>query len=525
MNKSVEASGRDKAKILVIDDEEGLRDMVKYGLTTHGYDVAAAHDGRDGVEKARATQYDLALCDIMMPGMSGLETLQRLKELSPRTEVVMVTGYATLETAVEAMKLGAYDYIAKPYELDQLLNLLEKALERGRLKAKVGELELISRLKSEFLANMSHELRTPLNAIVGYSSLILDKVYGEVPTPQGEALNRVLVNSKNLLSLINNILDFSKLNAGMMPLYVEEFDLSAVVREVAETMHCLAANKKVELRWKAPAAILVKSDKTKLRQILINLAGNAIKFTESGEVELSLAPSPDGSEAELRVRDTGPGIAPQDIGAIFEEFKQLDGTATRKHGGTGLGLSITKKLVELLDGDISVESAPGTGSVFLVRLPTEAPPERYPLPAALAPAPAPSPSAEVQKILLAIDDDPEVLRLIRDSLTGSGYALVTATSGEEGMALARQIKPFAVTLDILMPRQDGWAVLQQLKNDPALRDIPVIILSIMENKALAFSLGTTDYIVKPFERPVLLEKLRSIEREDARKFFAAVEVS
>jgi DNA-binding response OmpR family regulator len=498
-----------KPKILVIDDEKGLRDMLVYGLSGRGYAVTTAENGRDAVEKAKVQNFDLALCDLMMPEMGGVETLRALKETQPRVEVVMVTGFATVENAVESMKHGAYDYVAKPYDLDQLFAVLEKALERGRLKAKVGELEHINRLKSEFLANMSHELRTPLNAIVGYSSLILDEIYGEVPPAQAKPLSRVLLNSQNLLSLINNILDFSKLNAGMMPTHIEEFDLCETIREVADTMHCLAEAKKLALTAEAPEPILVRSDKTKIKQILINLAGNAIKFTAEGSVALRAEKDAGGAGVVLSVTDTGPGMEARDIPAMFEDFKQLDGAATRKFGGTGLGLSITKKLVELLGGTIAVDSEPGRGSTFRVAMSRSVLPQD-----SLAPDPQ---EAGARKILLAIDDDPEVLRLLRDSLTGTGYAMIGASSGEEGLALARKLKPSVITLDIMMPHRDGWSVLQALKSDPEVRAIPVIILSIMENRALGFSLGVADYIVKPFERRTLLEKLEGVERTQGKR--------
>ena len=492
-------------KILVIDDELGLRDLLVYELGGRGYAVTTAENGEDAIAKAKHESFDLALSDLMMPGMDGVETLKALKGLNPHIEVVMVTGCATLVSAVEAMKQCAYDYIAKPYELDALCDILEKALERGRLKAKVGELEQINRLKSEFLANMSHELRTPLNAIVGYSSLILDQIYGEVPAAQAEALGRVLINSKNLLALINNILDFSKLNAGMMPTHIEEFDLSSILREVADMMHCLADEKHLPLTVEAAGPIIIRSDKTKIKQILINLTGNAIKFTGQGRVTLRAEKDAARGGVLMSVRDTGPGMQAKDIPAIFEEFKQLDGAATRKFGGTGLGLSITKKLVELLGGKITAESELGRGSAFFVSMPAAVAPQDA-LPSIVAAA-----GADANRILLAIDDDPEVLRLLHDSLTGTGYTMVGASSGEEGMALARKLKPFVITLDIMMPHRDGWSVLQTLKSDPALRSIPVIILSIMENKALGYSLGVADYIVKPFERRTLLKKLAGLE--------------
>jgi signal transduction histidine kinase/AmiR/NasT family two-component response regulator len=442
-----------------------------------------------------------------MTGMDGVATLKALKGLRPRMEVVMSTGHASLESAIESLKSGAYDYVPKPYAPEQLFGVLAKALEHRRLTAKVDELETANRLKSEFLANMSHELRTPLNAIVGYTSLLLEGAYGAPPAEQASVLDRVLVNSKNLLALINNILDISKLNAGMMPVFLEDFDAAALIREVAQTLQCLATQKGLRLEAEAPQPVPMRSDKTKVKQILINLTANAIKFTEKGGVLLRASPS-EGGEVRLDVQDTGPGIAAEHLGYIFDKFTQVDGSVTRAHGGTGLGLSITHKLCELLGGAISVASRLGEGSVFTARLPAAS----RPADTSLLPVPAHALLRNGRKVLLCIDDDPEVLRLLRDSLAGTEYDFCGAGSAEEGLALARKLKPFVITLDILMPRRDGWCVLQELKNDPQLRCIPVFILSILENRALGFSLGVSDYIVKPFDRQALLKKLRNQER-------------
>jgi signal transduction histidine kinase len=493
----------ERPAVLVIDDESGIRDVLARALPRRGYEVSLAETGEQAVAKAKEKSFELAICDMVMPGMDGVSTLKALKRLQPHMEVVMSTGFASLETAIESLKSGAYDYVAKPYALDHIFGVLDKALEHRRLQAKVVELEAANRLKSEFLANMSHELRTPLNAIVGYTSLMLEGVYGAIPADQQSALDRVLSNSRNLLNLINNILDFSKLSAGMMPVFLEDFDAADLTREVAQTLQCLASQKGLALETDAPAPVPMRGDKTKVKQVLINLTANAVKFTEKGSVTLRAAPAPDGG-VELSVRDTGPGIAPEHLAYIFEKFTQIDGTVTRPHGGTGLGLSITKKLCELLGGKIEVESRLGEGSVFIARLPAAATPREGDV---LAP-PADSLRRGGRKVLLCIDDDPEVLRLLRDSLSGTEYDFCGAASAEEGLALARQLKPFVITLDILMPRRDGWSVLREFKKDPELRAIPVFILSILENRALGFSLGVSDYIVKPFDRQDLLGKLR-----------------
>ena len=489
--------------VLVIDDETGLRDMLAFGLVDRGYRVVTAGTGEEGLEKAKHEKFDLVVTDIMMPGIGGVEVLKGIKEVQPDAEVIMATGYATLETAVESMKQGAYDYIPKPYGLDQLCLIFDKALEHHRLKAKVDHLEELNRMKSEFLANMSHELRTPMNAIIGYSSLLLDKVYGEISPKQEQGLKRIETNGKNLLQLINNILDLSKLSAGRMPLFIEPCDLKDIVDEVLGTMECLARERKLTLTADVDADIHLRTDKTKLKQVLINLIGNAIKFTHEGGISVRAEALTGPARVRLYVQDTGIGIKEEELPLVFEEFKQLDASSTRKYGGTGLGLSITKKLVELLGGAITVKSMVGVGSTFVATLPRETtvPANEIPLPQSTTDA------KSNQKVILSIDDDPEVLALLSDSLQGTGYKFVGAQSGQEGLALARQIRPHAITLDIMMPHMDGWSVLQLLKNDPMLKSIPVFIISITENKALGFSLGVTDYIVKPFNRKDLLTKL------------------
>lgn len=499
--------------VLMIDDEQGLREMMVFGLSDRGYHVVPAANGDEALEMIAREQFDLVVCDIMMPGRSGVEVLKSIKEIQPQAEVIMATGYATLETAIESMKHGAYDYVSKPYELDQLCLIFQKALEHRRLKAQVGQLEELNRLKSEFLANMSHELRTPMNAIMGYTSLILDRVYGDIAPKQEESLKRIEVNAKNLLQLINNILDISKLSAGRMPLFIESCNLNDLTKEVLETVECLARERKLHLTASVPADLKIKTDKTKLKQVLINLIGNAIKFTHEGEICIKVGTDPSQSVVRIVVQDSGIGISEKDIPLLFQEFRQLDASPTREYGGTGLGLSICKKIIELQGGTIEIKSEIGVGSTFTVVLPFEAKLVQE----EIIPAGIPAGINKDQKIILSIDDDPEVLALLSDSLIGSGYSFVGCQTGEEGLALARQIHPHVITLDIMMPHMDGWSVLQILKNDPKLRSIPVLIISILENRALGYSLGVTDYIVKPFNRQDLLRKLKACEKAAPRR--------
>jgi signal transduction histidine kinase len=503
--------------VLVIDDEPAVRSLLCRALPMRGFVVTAVGSGDEAVALVLRGAYDVAICDIGLPGMDGVEALKALKDIRPELEVIMVTGNATMETAISSLKAGAYDYVAKPYSLDHLADLVGRAVERRRLKAKVSELEEADRVKSEFLANMSHELRTPMNALMGYTSLLLDGTYGAVTAVQREPLERVLVNSQNLLALINNVLDYSKLNAGMMQVFLEDFDAADLLRETVDTMQSLAKAKGVSLAWEAVEGIPMRSDRTKVKQVLVNLTGNAIKFTDQGAVTLG-ARAVDGGQIEFRVRDTGCGIAPEHLDFVFEQFTQVDGSSVRKHGGTGLGLSITKKLAELLNGSIGVESLVGQGSVFKVLLPGAA---SRPVCVPTAVAGGQEGAVPGRKVILSIDDDPEVLRLLADSLCATEFEFRGALCAEEGLALARRLKPAVITLDILMPRRDGWSALRELKSDPALRPIPVFILSILENQELGFSLGVSDYLVKPFDRPTLLAKLRAQSRLLGRKVLVA----
>jgi len=500
-----------KPQILVIDDENGIRRMLNFALGKKGYEVTTASNGEEGVQQAQKSKFDVVISDLTMPQMGGLDALAFIKEIDPNIEVIIVTGYATVDTAVQCMKRGAYDYITKPFQIEDLCRLVERALDKKRLNLRVDQLQELNRLKSEFLATMSHELRTPMNAIIGYTALVVDGIYGIISDDIRKALLRVAANAKNLLQLINNILDLSKLTSGRMPVYIENCNLRDIAKEVVETLGILAQEKKLTLGYEADEDLCVASDKTKLKQVLINLVGNGITFTRQGGVAIKMERLADRPFVQIQVKDTGVGMKPEDLPLLFQEFKQLDSSYTRAHGGTGLGLAISKAMVKLLGGTIKVESVPDVGSTFTVTLPLENSKTK----AEVIPPISSNLTGSQSKVLLAIDDDPEVLKLLKDSLKDTDYAFAGAQSGEEGLALARQLKPAVITLDILMPHMDGWSVLQLIKNDPKLASIPVIILSILENKALGFSLGVTDYIVKPFERKILLDKLKHLGKNKA----------
>jgi signal transduction histidine kinase len=319
------------------------------------------------MELGRVRKPDVAVCDLVLPDGNGASVLAALKEMDPGMEVVIITGNATLESALACLRNGAYDYVTKPFHSGDLARVADRALERRRLSRRLIHYQELNRLKTEFIAGMSHELRTPLNAVIGYVSLVLDLAYGPLEDRQRQALARVDVNARNLLSLINNILDVSKVGAGRMELYLETFSLAELLREVVEGMESISAAKKLTLAWHMNGDVSLRADRMKLKQALVNLTGNGLKFTREGGVDLRA--EKDGEKVRIRVSDTGIGIRPEEVPRLFQEFKQADDPAARLMGGTGLGLAITRKLMGLMGGTVSVESELGKGSVFTLMLP------------------------------------------------------------------------------------------------------------------------------------------------------------
>lgn len=487
-------------------------------------------------------------------------------------------------------------------ERTRLLDLLERANR---------ELRELDRLKSTFLANMSHELRTPMNAIIGYTDLLLDGVDGPVNEEQEKSLRRVVTNARHLLQLINDVLDISKIEAGKVELEIKEIDLKWLIDSVTPTFEPLIKQKGLSLTVAIDESVrLVYGDEDRLKQVLINLISNAIKFTHQGGITISarlsdrgVAPGEQPIFAEICVEDTGIGIKEEDIDRIFDKFVQVDLTTIRQYEGTGLGLSIVRGLISLHKGMIWVTSTYGEGSKFCFTLPlkkellektaepvvetkmAEALAEYFGMPsetflkepelagkpfrcweyvrcgqpncpaygskesrcwlvlgthcAGMKIAAYPEkvdfckgcevvknimlesekkyepPRDELGKVgkktILAIDDNMEAIDILQKYL-GDDYGVVGLLSSEKALEKAKELKPLAITLDILMPKKDGWQVLRELKSNPETQDIPVIILSIVEERKLGFSLGAAEYILKPVEKNLLLRKLRNLER-------------
>ncbi len=387
------------------------------------------------------------------------------------------------------------------------------AIQNARLfreiEAKSRELEVAGRHKSEFLANMSHELRTPLNAIIGYSEMLQEEAADLGTDAFVPDLKKINAAGKHLLELINAVLDLSKIEAGKMELYLEEFGVADMVHDITAVIQPLAGKNGNHLEARCDASVgTMRADLTKLRQALFNLLSNACKFTERGTVSLTVAreAGKNGDWMSFAVHDTGIGMTPEQMTRLFEEFSQADASVTRKYGGTGLGLALSRRLARMMGGDITVASEAGRGSTFTIRLPaTVAETRREPA--------APPPALEGVSTVLVIDDEETVRDLMRRFLAKEGFRIVTASGGEEGLRLARELRPDTITLDVMMPGMDGWAVLSALKADGETADIPVVMLTIVDDKNLGYALGAADYLAKPIDRERLTAVLKKYRRD------------
>ena len=391
--------------------------------------------------------------------------------------------------------------------------------ETALLKAK-AEAEAASKAKSAFLANMSHELRTPLNAIIGYSELLEEDAADLGHGSFEKDLGRIRAAGRHLLNLINDILDLSKIEAGHMQILRDQFSCAALVQEVVGTVTPLMEQNgnQFHAQYDARDLGIMVADATKVRQVLLNLLGNAAKFTSDGSVHLSIRRVPHRdlqlntlahSTASpewfiFEIQDTGIGMDAAKIERLFQAFDQGDETTSREYGGTGLGLALSQRFCEMMGGTITAQSAKGQGSIFRVHLPATIPIYESEAETGLddLDLSAIDPS---QKIVLVVDDDPASRDLLRSILTRDGFAVVEASNGAQGLAVARQVRPAIITLDMIMPGMNGWTMLAELKADPALASIPVILITVLDDHTTSLSLGASDYLTKPVNRHVLLD--------------------
>jgi signal transduction histidine kinase/DNA-binding response OmpR family regulator len=383
---------------------------------------------------------------------------------------------------------------------DRTRAIREQAALAERLAATVQALEQAGKAKSDFLASMSHELRTPLSAVIGFSALMLEQpLDGTDRTVPDEWIGHIHRSGDHLLGLINDVLDLTKIEAGRIELKPEAFDLGAALNESIEGLRPLSERKSISVQVVAEPGSIT-ADRGRLRQIIYNLLSNAIKFTpETGQIQIEARW--DGDDAHIAVTDTGVGIAEEDLERIFEEFSQV-GDQKAREAGTGLGLALSRRLAEAHGGQLLVSSQSGSGSRFEVVLPgSKTDTDAKPAPLLLDAA------AREDATILVIEDEPGAVRLLRAYLEGDGHQVQVATDGESGIELARTIQPAAIVLDVLLPGIDGWEVLRRLKADPDLRDIPVVVVTVVDERNVAMSLGAADYFLKPVRPDALLARL------------------
>jgi adenylate cyclase len=380
--------------------------------------------------------------------------------------------------------------------------------------------EVANRTKSQFLANMSHELRTPLNAIIGYSEILQEDAADSGQEQLVPDLKKIEGAGRHLLGLINDILDLSKVEAGKMDVFIEDIDISPLLDEVKSIITPLVAKNgnKLELHL-ADHIGSMRTDRTKVKQCLLNVLSNASKFTQDGKLTIEVERlETDRPMIQITISDTGIGMSEEQLGRLFQAFSQADASTTKKFGGTGLGLAITRHFCRLLGGDINVASQVGVGSTFTITLPDQAAEPHQSTASVEADLELPrisSVDAAVNAVtVLVVDDDPAARDLLTTNLGREGYRTVQARSGDEALELARKLRPDAITLDVLMPKKDGWTVLGALKADPELCDIPVIMVTVAPDRGIGLSLGAAEVMTKPVDRAELTLLLRQILSRD-----------
>lgn len=420
---------------------------------------------------------------------------------------VEITSYALQFGSRPAEVVVAADVTQRKRDEEEKRKFVEKlAASNQELDLRNREVERATHLKSKFLASMSHELRTPLNAIVGFSDLLAEQTARQLNDKQKRFVNHIKQGSAHLLQLINDILDLSKIEAGLIELRCEGFQVNEALPEVLSTIRPLAMAKHITVQHKLETDLPVYADRVRFKQILYNLLSNAVKFTPNdGRIEIDCYQQ--GDAICISVADNGIGIRAEDQKLVFEEFRQVEGSNANTQQGTGLGLAITKRLVEQQGGKISLESELGKGSRFTVALPLATETSLQPRPATVSAVSAIAPNTALSNPLILVVDDELPARELLTNYLSPAYRVATAESGAEAIEKAKQLRPDAIILDVLMTNGSGFEALVALRKQPETANLPIIILSIVDQKEVGFALGATDYLVKPIRKPLLLETI------------------
>lgn len=507
-------------ELLITNDRETLANRsLDWAMRLVGGASAVLFDARMAATAARQIERDQV--SELAPQVSGMR--RGVNEIglggSKRTALMLpITGLSESGTLIVLAgpftpHIGAEELNRVQQFTTGFVNALTRIDLIARLEQSNAALQEANRHKSVFLANMSHELRTPLNAIIGFSELLTEAPDGQFDErTRKRFLEQILTSGRHLLGLINDILDLSKVEAGQMELRLHTVSIRETVEQVVRTVEPLVSKKDITVEAEVASAGEVLADEGKLKQMLLNLVSNAIKFTpEGGRVGISSRRTE--SAVEISVSDTGIGIADEDQKQIFREFHQVDHGPGRKHEGTGLGLALTKRFALLHGGDVRVASRLNEGSVFTLSLPIRAA-ERSTQPAL---ATAATNGQGAGPLILVAEDDPAAAELLTRQLVGAGYRVEVATTGSQAIAKARKLHPSAITLDIILPELDGWEVITQLKSDEETSTIPVVVVSVVDNPELGIALGAIDYFVKPVDGSLLVRRLNQLARQISRQ--------
>ncbi|HKS29292.1 MAG TPA: response regulator [Pyrinomonadaceae bacterium] len=532
---SLDSAPQAGGRLLVVDDEESVALTVSEVLRQEGFRVETASSGTEAVKLLEATEYDLVLTDLHMEGGDGISVLSEIQQRSPLTISIVLTGFASVETAIAAMRSGAYDYLVKPCNIEDLKHTVKRGVEhrllmlrereaRARLEEFNRELqkrveertiELVrrneelaeaNRAKDIFLATLSHELRTPLTPVLGWVNLLKTGALDKSSTMQ--ALDTIERNARLQARLVDDLLDISRIVTGKLQFEREPVDLNAIVRAAVDTMRGQATQREVALTSALPPApLVVQGSPVRLEQIVLNLISNAVKFTEAGG-QVTVRVEQSDSRASVVVEDTGVGIAPEFLPHVFESFRQADGSTTRQHGGLGLGLAIVRALARMHEGGVRAESdGIGKGARFIFTLPCEVEACGQPEVRAYE-----SPCAALMSVLV-VEDSPDTLMLLNVLFEKRGCRVLAAESAAEALEIAERETPDIVISDIGMPEMSGYELLRSLRRLPGMEHVPALAITgyaTEEDRQHAIKAGFTAHLAKPIDPDELFDLVQKL---------------